>query len=102
LRRSRLARGQAVPAKDVAETLACAPEDLVELHVRQLQRLSNHIPRLFMEVIPFQHFAVTLHGQVHHEIANRLRELLVVESLFHGQSLVLEIRQQFAIIVVLP
>jgi hypothetical protein len=81
MRRPRLARGQAVSAKDVAEALACAPEDLVELHVRQLQRLSNHCPWLFMEVIPFQHFAIALHGQMHHEVTNAFRELLMVQRL---------------------
>jgi len=53
-----------------------------------------------MEVIPFQHFTVALHGQMHHEVANAFRELLMIERLLQGQSIVLEIRQQFAIIVV--
>src|SRR5882762_9378673 len=46
---------EAVPAEDVAEALARAPEDLIELQVFQFQRLSNRGPRLFMEVIPCQH-----------------------------------------------
>ena len=65
MRRSRIGGCQAVLAENVAEALARAPEDLVELHVSQLQRLSNRGPGLFMEVIPFQHLAVALHEAGH-------------------------------------
>jgi hypothetical protein len=100
LRRFRIP--EAVPAEDVAEALARAPEDLIELHVCQLQRLSNRGPRLFMEVVPFQHLTVTLHGQMAHEFANVFRQLLMVEALLEGERLVLEIREQLAVVVVPP
>src|ERR1700732_457997 len=100
LRRSRIGCGKAVPAENVAEALTRAPEDLVELHVSQLQRLSNRGSGLFMEVIPFQHFAVALHGQMAHEVANAFRKLLVVEALLEGERLVLEIRAPLAAVVV--
>jgi len=59
---SPLAAANTVPAQDVAETLARAPEDLVELQLSQLQRLPNGRPRLFPKVKPFQYFPVTLLG----------------------------------------
>src|ERR1700738_246220 len=96
LRRSRIGCGKAVPAEDVAEALTRAPEDLVELHVSQLQRLSNRGPRLFMEVIPFQHFAVAPHGQMAHEVADAFRKLLMIETLLEGERIVLEIREHLA------
>src|ERR1700736_2985587 len=99
LRRSRIGCGKAVPAEDVAEALTRAPEDLIELHVSQLQRLSNRGARLFMEVVPFQHFAVALHGQVAHEIADAFRELLMIETLLERERLVLEIREHLAVVV---
>src|ERR1700730_670474 len=102
LRRSRIGGGKAVPAEDVAEALARAPEDLVELHVSQLQRLSNRGPRLFMEVVPFQHFAVALHGQMAHEIADAFRKLLMIQTLLEGERLILEIREHLAVGVVPP
>ena len=56
--------------------------------------------RLLLQVEPFQHFTVALHGQMIHQIAHVLRELLVVETLFQRQRLVLEVGQQLTIIVV--
>src|SRR4030081_987221 len=100
LRRSRIGGGKAVPAEDVAEALARAREDLVELHVSQLQRLSNRGPRLFMEVVPFQHFAVALHGQMAHEVANAFGELLMIEALLDGERLVLEFGDPLGFVVV--
>src|SRR6266702_3392775 len=102
LRRSRIGCGKAVPAENVTEALASAPEDLVELHVSQLQRLSNRGSGLFMEVVPFQHFAVALHGQMAHEIAHAFRKLLMIEALLEGERLVLEIREHLAVVVVPP
>jgi len=67
---------EAVPAEDVAEALARAPEDLIELHVCQLQRLSNRGPRLFMEVYRSNTSRSRLHGQLAHEFANVFRQLL--------------------------
>ena len=37
-----------------------------------------------MEVVSFPHFAVALHGQMAHEIADTLGELLVVQTLLEG------------------
>jgi hypothetical protein len=91
-----------MPAENVTEALACAPEDLIELHVSQLQRLSNRGSGLFMEVVSFQHFAVALHGQVAHEVADAFRKLLMVQALLEGKRLVLEIREHLAVVVVPP
>jgi hypothetical protein len=91
-----------MPAEDVTEALASAPENLIELQVCQLQRLPNDIPRLFTKVMPFQHFAVALHGQSLHELADTFRQLLLAEPLFEGQSLVREIGEQLTIAVMLP
>src|SRR5882757_3134508 len=102
LRRSRIGCGKAVPAENVAEALTRAPEDLIELHVSQLQRLSDRDSGLFMEVIPFQHFAVALHGQMAHEIADAFRKLLMVQTLLEGERLVLKIREHLAVVVVPP
>src|SRR6266404_2845357 len=37
-----------------------------------------------------------------HEVANALRQLLLAETLFRGQSLVLNIRDQLPVAVILP
>jgi hypothetical protein len=94
--------GQAVPAQDVTEATARAPEDLIELQLCQSQRLSNRRPRLLSEVVPFQHFTVAFLRQMSDELAYRLRELLLAKTLFNGQSLVRKIRNQLMIAVMLP
>jgi hypothetical protein len=94
--------GQTVPSEDVTEALPRAPQDLVELQLRQSQRLSNFRPRLFTQVVPFQHFTVALLRQMSDEVADTLRQLLLAETLFNGQSLVLEIRNQLTVAVMLP
>src|SRR5262249_28607905 len=89
-----------VAAQDVAEALARAPQNLIELHVGQLQGLPNRDSRLLAQVEALETFPVGLHGQMVHEIANTLRELLMVQPLLERQRLVLQIGKQLAIAVV--
>src|SRR5262249_805576 len=92
---------QPVAAQDVAEALARAPQNLIELHVSQLQGLPNRDSRLPAQVEAFENLPVALHGQMVHEIANTLRELLMVQPLLERERLILQIGKQLAVVVVL-
>src|SRR6476646_8133800 len=77
--------------QNIAKALARSPQNLVELHVGQLQRLSDRSTRLLVQIETLEHLAVALYGQMIHEITHVLRELLVVETLFQRQRLILEV-----------
>ena len=86
--------------KNHGQALSRAPYDLVELPIRQLQRLSDTRSRLFGEVIAYQHLAIALNGQMPNQTTNTRGELLMIETLFDRQSLIPEVRQQLVIAVV--